>query len=86
MASDPPEGTQVVSQVVAQAWSDAAFQQRLRDDPVATLRAEGVDVTEDLLWLVCRCLGVVIVGLGSWAQIGKGPVLGADSTPCKQAG
>jgi hypothetical protein len=33
-----------LSQVVAKAWSDAAFKQRLLAGPVAVLRAEGVDV------------------------------------------
>ena len=35
-----------LSQVVAKAWSDAAFKQRLLAGPVAVLRAEGVDVPE----------------------------------------
>ena len=46
MASNPLEDTYVMSQVVAKAWFDPAFLQRLREDPVAALRAEGVDVPE----------------------------------------
>ena len=48
--------------VLAKAWSDAAFKQRLLADPAATLRAEGMDVlpgvelrvvenTEELVYL-----------------------------------
>ena len=44
MISTPCE--RALSQVVAKAWSDAAFKQRLLAGPVAVLRAEGVDVPE----------------------------------------
>jgi hypothetical protein len=33
-------------QVVARSWSDPAFKQRLLNDPVETLRAEGLEVPE----------------------------------------
>jgi hypothetical protein len=33
-------------QVVAKSWSDPAFKQRLLNDPVETLRAEGLEMPE----------------------------------------
>jgi hypothetical protein len=42
MAANPVDWEDVWSQMIAKAWADAAFKQRLLADPVAVLKEHGV--------------------------------------------
>jgi len=41
-----------VDQIIAKAWADAGFKQKLMADPAATLKAEGMDMPANLTFKV----------------------------------
>lgn len=45
---NPNDPTQKMSQLVAKAWADEAFKQQLLADPMATLKAEGLELPAGL--------------------------------------
>ncbi len=49
MAITMPGGhSEAYRKVIAKAWSDPAFKQRLLSEPVATLQASGIDISKGL--------------------------------------
>ena len=46
--SEPQDQAQLYQQIIAKCWADDSFKQRLLSDPTATLKAEGVEIPEDL--------------------------------------
>jgi hypothetical protein len=56
---DPKESQKAWGKVVAKAWSDAAFKERLLREPTAVLKENGIEVSADVVLKVVENSGKV---------------------------